>query len=168
MKHFLLTVFILILLYLILNKIQTNQENFESLNSQPQPKKIYLVRIIGNTMPNINDPDQNLNNLKYILENETNLPNLEKIWILNRIVDKNMEKKYEKILNENNKYYEKIEFNKDEFVSKLNSKSITTNNLTQNMDAILYLMSKFELSISTTVLYTSLTGSYEPTVTKES
>jgi hypothetical protein len=137
--QFLLAVLILIILYLILSKIQTNQENFESLNSQPQPKKIYLVRIIGNTMPNINDPDQNLNNLKYILENEQNLPNIEKIWILNRIVDKNMEKKYEKLLNENNKYYEKIEFNKAEFMTKLNSKLITLKNLTQNMNAILYL-----------------------------
>lgn len=137
--QFLLTILVLILLYLILNKIQTNQEHFEILNNQIKPKKIYLVRIIGNTMPNINDPDQNLNNLNYILDNEPNLENLEKIWILNRIVDKNMEKKYEKLLNNNNKYYEKIEFNKNEFIKKLNSNLITSKNLTQNMDAILYL-----------------------------
>ena len=78
-------------------------------------KDIYMVRIIGNCLPDINDPNQNYSNLKYILENEEEYPNIKKVWVLNRIVDKNMEDKYIKLLKQNNKHYETIPFNKKYF-----------------------------------------------------
>ena len=116
-------------------------ENFENSEITPSKgKEIYMVRIIGNCLPEINDPNQNLNNLKYILENEEDFPNVTKIWILNRIVDKNMEEKYKKILKQNKKHFETIPFNKNDF----SSKSIKlTNNSTQDiktyMNEILYI-----------------------------
>ena len=127
-------------------------ENFEnSEKNLSKPKEIYMVRIIGNCLPDINDPNQNLNNLKYILENEEDFPNVTKIWILNRIVDKNMEEKYKKILKQNKKHFETIPFNKDYFNNiKLNdnSKVLKKNEndykyfklIGENMDKILYIL----------------------------
>ena len=134
-------VFIFILALILCYYFNHISEDFEnSEKTLSKPREIYMVRIIGNCLPDINDPNQNLNNLKYILENEEDFPNVTKIWILNRIVDKNMEEKYKKILKQNKKHFETIPFDKNDFTSK----SIKlTNNSTQDiktyMNEILYI-----------------------------
>ena len=45
-----------------------------------------LYRILGNDLPPRYSPGQTLANLRFILENEPELPGLEKRWLLNRIV----------------------------------------------------------------------------------
>ena len=51
------------------------------------PGRFLLVRIIGNDLKPLHDPEQSLNNLRFILENEQPLPGCEKRWLLNRISD---------------------------------------------------------------------------------
>lgn len=134
-------IFIFALALILCYHLKNKSENFENnVLANPKPKEIYMVRIIGNCLPDINDPNQNLNNLKYILENEHDFPNVTKIWILNRIVDKNMEEKYKKILKQNKKHFEIIPFDKEDFNSnpvKLTNNS--THDIKTHMKQILYI-----------------------------
>ena len=47
---------------------------------------IVLLRMIGNSLPPRHSPNQSIENLQFILENEPQYPGLEKHWVLNRIV----------------------------------------------------------------------------------
>ncbi|MFY8148355.1 MAG: hypothetical protein ACOVNL_03950 [Prochlorococcaceae cyanobacterium] len=51
-----------------------------------QPVQAVLYRILGNDLPPRYSPGQTLSNLQFTLENEPELPGLEKRWLLNRIV----------------------------------------------------------------------------------
>lgn len=51
-----------------------------------QPVQAVLYRILGNDLPPRYSPGQTLANLRFTLENEQELPGLEKRWLLNRIV----------------------------------------------------------------------------------
>ena len=110
------------------------------LSFQNNNKKIYMVRIIGNTLPDINDPLQNLKNLEYILNNEENLEGIEKIWVLNRIIDKNMENKYISLLKKFNMNYDIIPFNIKDFnkIKRVLLKNILKD-IKNNMKSILYI-----------------------------
>jgi hypothetical protein len=136
---------ILILLIILCIYFKSNNEGFTNnesdniLTNKDKDKNIYMVRIIGNCLPYINDPNQNLSNLKYILENEPEFPNVKKVWVLNRIIDKNMEDRYVKLLKQNNKNYETIPFNKKYFSTM--PVKLTNNNVEdvkKNMKQILY------------------------------
>jgi hypothetical protein len=49
--------------------------------------KFVIYRIIGNTLPPRHGPGDTCNNLKFVLENEPDLPSCEKRWVLNRLFD---------------------------------------------------------------------------------
>ena len=54
-------------------------------------QKFVIYRIIGNTLPPRHGPGDTLNNLQFTLENEPDLPFCEKRWVLNRLVDPEIE-----------------------------------------------------------------------------
>ncbi|EPZ35643.1 hypothetical protein ROZALSC1DRAFT_28135 [Rozella allomycis CSF55] len=78
-------------------------------------KKLALVRIIGNDLPPRHSPGQSLSNLKFLLENEEEFADTEKIWIINRIVDLEKEKEIIRLLDHHNKTYYRIPFVMEEY-----------------------------------------------------
>ncbi len=53
--------------------------------------KFVIYRIIGNSLPPRHGPDDTYNNLQFALLNEPVLPSCEKRWLLNRLVDPEVE-----------------------------------------------------------------------------
>lgn len=74
-----------------------------------------LIRIIGNYIPRLHNGNNILENLIYIIKNEKEFPNTEKIWILNRIVDRTQRQLYIDLLEENNYNYLEIPFNLEKY-----------------------------------------------------
>ena len=52
-----------------------------------EPDTFALVRVIGNDLPPRHKAGQSRSNLEFVLKNEPEFENCEKIWIVNRIVD---------------------------------------------------------------------------------
>jgi hypothetical protein len=71
---------------------------------------IVIYRILGNDLPPRHSLNQTVTNLLFILENEPSFENVTKIWILNRIVNNEIEKTLINILNQYNRYYIRIPF----------------------------------------------------------
>ncbi|MES0825042.1 alginate lyase family protein [Ruegeria sp. SCP11] len=84
----------------------------ERVNSLPDT--FALCRIIGNDLIPRHAAGQSLANLKFILENEPELENCTKLWILNRIFDPDNEAKLLSLLDEHQQTYERIPFDADE------------------------------------------------------
>ena len=83
-----LTIVILILTVLI---CLIPKEHFSNTNTL---KKMCIIRILGNNLNSVHSDTQTYDNLKFTLENEYEFNNCDKIWILNRIVNPNLQKKY--------------------------------------------------------------------------
>ena len=48
-------------------------------------QKFALVRILGNDLPPCHGPTQTIDNVRFILESEPDLPNCSKHWLINRM-----------------------------------------------------------------------------------
>jgi len=73
------------------------QENIkEQFNDN---KRNIIIRILGNDLNGLHGNNQTYNNLKFTLENEPQFSNCDKIFILNRIIDKEKKQKYIELLN---------------------------------------------------------------------
>lgn len=59
----------------------------EDWHAQRQQYRYALVRILGNDLPGRHAPEQTLANLAFTLTHESDFPDCQKIWVLNRIVD---------------------------------------------------------------------------------
>ena len=77
--------------------------------------KILLFRILGNDLPGIHGNTQTINNLKFTLENESKFPYTDKIYLLNRIYDRNKRKKIINLLKKYNTRFLEIPFNLNEY-----------------------------------------------------
>ena len=56
-----------------------------------RPDRFVLYRILGNDLPPRHEMGQTVKNLRFILENEPPLPNVDKRWVVNRIIDPDQE-----------------------------------------------------------------------------
>ncbi len=74
-----------------------------------------LYRIIGNDLYPRHQKGQTLRNLQFILENESELENCEKRWIVNRIFDKEVEQAIIEILKRHHQEFIHIPFLKEEY-----------------------------------------------------
>ena len=85
---------------------------------QPESNQswILLYRILGNDLPPRHSFNQTITNLLFILQREDSFPNVTKIWILNRIVDRQKEQSLISILNEYKQIYARIPFYTNEYV----------------------------------------------------
>src|SRR5690606_9396 len=79
------------------------------------PDTFVLYRILGNDLYPRHKKGQTCQNLKFLLENEPELENCEKRWIVNRIIDKEEEKAIITLLEKFNQPYLHIPFNPDEY-----------------------------------------------------
>ena len=141
---FKLTVLIIILMLITIYLIYTNfNENFSSklnlnndkLNISSNPKinaKMCIFRILGNNLNSVHSDTQTYTNLKFTLENEAEFENCDKIWILNRIIDSDLQEKYKKLLDKYNKKYLIIPFEKDEYNKIKSNNNINLNELNNN------------------------------------
>ncbi len=69
-----------------------------------------LFRILGNDMPPIHSPTQTVDNLQFILKNESALPGCTKRYILNRIVDPERAATLRKLLADSGHQVDEIPF----------------------------------------------------------
>ncbi|UJR38673.1 hypothetical protein I4U23_031339 [Adineta vaga] len=76
---------------------------------------IVLYRIIGNDLPPRHSSNQTLENLLFILQNEPSFERVAKIWILNRIVNKQVEQKLIDVLNTYKRPFIRIPFDLKEY-----------------------------------------------------
>ena len=74
-----------------------------------------LYRIIGNDLYPRHSKGQSLENVRFILENETNFENCEKRWVVNRIFDSEEEARVLQMLKEHGQSYLHIVFDWDEY-----------------------------------------------------
>ncbi|KAI3644914.1 hypothetical protein MP228_011078 [Amoeboaphelidium protococcarum] len=78
----------------------SSQESLMIRQRQQQstaPQQI-LYRIIGNDLPPRHEVNQSIKNLQFMLKHEELFPDTQKVFVLNRIVDQNIEKRLIRIL----------------------------------------------------------------------
>lgn len=80
-----------------------------------EPDTFVLYRIIGNDLPPRHRAGQTLTNLRFILEHEPELPHCEKRWVVNRIVDPEVEKQIIELLERHGARYLHIPFREEEY-----------------------------------------------------
>ena len=69
-----------------------------------------IYRIIGNSLPPRHGPDEAYDNLQFILDNEPDLRSCDKRWVLNRLVDPEVEAKCIKLIEASGQKYLLIPF----------------------------------------------------------
>lgn len=77
-----------------------------------------LYRIIGNDLPPRHAKGQSINNVKFILDNEPNFPNVEKYWIVNRIIDPAQKNEIVTLLDEYKQKYTTVPFIEKEYTKR--------------------------------------------------
>lgn len=82
------------------------------MTSAPQA---ILYRILGNDLPPRYTPGQTLANLRFTLEHEEELPGLEKRWLLNRIVDPQVQAELKRTIEEAGQSCDLIPFRMEEY-----------------------------------------------------
>jgi hypothetical protein len=74
-----------------------------------------IVRILGNDLSGIHGENQTFSNLEFTLTHEQDFQNTDKLYILNRIVNKEKRKRIINLLNKYNTDYLEIKFLKEDF-----------------------------------------------------
>ncbi|MDO8352092.1 MAG: baseplate J/gp47 family protein, partial [Aestuariivirga sp.] len=77
--------------------------------------KFVIYRIIGNSLPPRHGTGETLNNLQFALENEPDLPFCEKRWLLNRVVDPEVEAKCIKLIRASGQKYHTIPLDEESY-----------------------------------------------------
>ncbi len=75
--------------------------------------KFVIYRIIGNSLPPRHGPEDTYGNLQFALENEPDFPSCDKRWLLNRLVDPEVEAKCIKLIRASGQKYHTIPFDED-------------------------------------------------------
>jgi chondroitin synthase len=84
--------------------------------NKPIPTKdIGFYRVIGNNMPGLHSNNQLLSNLSYILEHEPDFEQVEKWFVINRIIDPKEKEQLINLLNTKKVKYLDISFNYNDF-----------------------------------------------------
>jgi len=79
------------------------------------PYSYAIVRILGNDLPPRHGKGQTLSNLQFTLEHETAFADCKKLWLVNRIVDKEDEQAVIRLLEEHGQTYIHIPFETDNY-----------------------------------------------------
>lgn len=74
-----------------------------------------LTRVVGNDLPPRHRAGQSLENLRFALAHEPDLPGCEKRWILNRIVDPDVESALVRCLEDHGASYTRLQFDWDDY-----------------------------------------------------
>ncbi|MFQ3787563.1 alginate lyase family protein [Halomonas sp. A29] len=95
--------------------VPSNLEIKKLKYSNEQNENFVLYRIIGNDLPPRHRTGQALENLKFILEHEVDFPNCEKRFVVNRIVNAEVENSILEVLNNSGYQYLHIPFEYDKY-----------------------------------------------------
>lgn len=74
-----------------------------------------IIRILGNDLPPRHSSTQTVDNLRFILAHELRDPLISKVWILNRIVDAEVEAELAAMITEAGHEYLRIPFSREEY-----------------------------------------------------
>ncbi len=94
---------------------QRLQEEYRRSDASRQPDGFVLYRIVGNDIVPRHRPGQSRANVRFILENEPDLADCEKRWVLNRIVDGDEERAIRELLESRGQSHFSIPFQKDDY-----------------------------------------------------
>eukprot|EP00123_Amoebidium_parasiticum_P017591 comp23907_c2_seq1/m.42105 comp23907_c2_seq1/g.42105 ORF comp23907_c2_seq1/g.42105 comp23907_c2_seq1/m.42105 type:complete len:1059 (-) comp23907_c2_seq1:41-3217(-) len=83
-----------------------------------QGSEFILFRTIGNDLPPRHALGQTLNNVKFILDNEPELPGLDRRWVVNRIVDGDQEQAVIRLLEERKQRYVHVPVVLEEYANR--------------------------------------------------
>lgn len=89
--------------------------DYQQKGLEDRPDTFVLYRIIGNDLPPRHNAGQSRANLSFILENEPPLPDCEKRFVVNRILDKKEEQSIISMLKDAGASYLHIPFKQDEY-----------------------------------------------------
>lgn len=99
--------------------------------------KVMLYRVLGNDLPPRHVPGQTLDNLLYQLENEHEFDDVEKVWVLNRIVDRGEYLEIKGALDNRGFRYIDLPFNRVDYLQQNSFEDkaayITNNNPARNV-----------------------------------
>ncbi|MFP7299296.1 glycosyltransferase family A protein [Neobacillus niacini] len=98
-----------------LNRVDALKEEYVEKGLDKMENTFVLYRIIGNDLYPRHQKGQTLSNLQFILENEPNLENCEKRWIINRIFDKDLEQAIIEMLRRHQQEFIHIPFLNEEY-----------------------------------------------------
>lgn len=148
MQKYLLIFFILFLIIALL--IYLNKSIIQESFSNKSISKMCIFRILGNNLSSVHSDTQTYDNLKFTLENEIEFKNCDKIWILNRIVNTQVQQKYKNILDKYNKKYLIIPFKKYEYdkIKKRNNIDLDSLSNTRTIFNKLYEHSLYLININ--------------------
>ncbi len=80
-----------------------------------RPASFVLYRIIGNDLPPRHRDGQNVDNLRFLLEHEPDLPGCEKRFVVNRIIDPDVERRLLDLLEEHGSTVVNLPFRVEEY-----------------------------------------------------
>lgn len=83
-----------------------------------KPIKYIMYRAIGNDLPPRHALGQSYTNVKYILENEEDIPEVEKRWVVNRIVVKEEEQKILDLLKQHKQEYVHVPIELEDYAKR--------------------------------------------------
>ncbi|TIV70940.1 MAG: hypothetical protein E5V89_12390, partial [Mesorhizobium sp.] len=73
--------------YVVRHRIKTARDGYKALPVSKMKDSFVLVRIIGNDLEPRHRKGQSYDNALFILDNESDFPDCEKVWLVNRITD---------------------------------------------------------------------------------
>eukprot|EP00123_Amoebidium_parasiticum_P016243 comp23350_c1_seq1/m.38557 comp23350_c1_seq1/g.38557 ORF comp23350_c1_seq1/g.38557 comp23350_c1_seq1/m.38557 type:complete len:939 (-) comp23350_c1_seq1:405-3221(-) len=98
-------------------ELQPGKDGETQVDTATKPKYI-LFRAIGNDLPPRHALGQSYGNVKFILDNEPDLPGLERRWVVNRIVDEGEEARILALLRERNQTFVHIPLVLEEYAKR--------------------------------------------------
>lgn len=90
---------------------------YENLERRFAKSSLGFYRIIGNNHPLLQNYEQTVENLKFILNNETAFADVDKVFVLNKITDPNLRQKLITTLQEAKAKFLEIEYSQNEYVT---------------------------------------------------
>ncbi|MFW5717682.1 MAG: hypothetical protein ACOC0E_09580 [Spirochaetota bacterium] len=93
----------------------TLRRAYEASEVANEPDTFVLYRIVGNDLAPRHRKGQSRENVRFILDNEPELPGCEKRWIVNRIVDPEEDRAIRELLESRGQAYVHIPYSRDEY-----------------------------------------------------
>jgi hypothetical protein len=84
-------------------------------SEEMKPYAYSIIRILGNDLVPRHGVGQTLANLKFTLENESDFANCKKLWLVNRIIDKECEMAVISLLDKHNQTYKVLPFETEHY-----------------------------------------------------
>jgi len=103
----------------VIENLDTQNQQDTKFTKDMKNISFILLRAIGNPMPPRHDSEQAYQNLAFTLEHEQSFPNVDKYWVLNRIVDENLLSRLVELLEKYEMKYTIIPFSLSDY-EKLN------------------------------------------------